>query len=63
MAWGEVVGGCDGGGGPAWVLAWVRLAPVLRLTGMDPASGLGWGDLPREAGSLRGLVMRAKGAS
>ena len=61
VAWGEVVEGCDGA--PAWAGAWVLLAPVLRLTGIDPASGSHWGDLPWEAESLRGLVMRAKGAS
>ena len=61
VAWGEVVGGCDGG--PAWVVPWVLLDPVLRLTGIDPASESHWGDLPFEAESLRGLLMRAKGAS
>lgn len=61
VAGGEVVGGCDGA--PAWVDAWVLLAPVLKLTGIDPASESHWGDLPCGAESLRGLVMRAKGAS
>lgn len=61
MAWGEVVGGCNGG--PAWAVAWALLAPVLRFTGMEPASRSLGGDLPWEAESLRGLVMRARGAS
>ena len=55
VAWVEVVGGCDRG--PAWVVPWVLLDPVLRSTGIDPASESHWGK------SLRGLLMRAKGAS